>query len=493
MFQFFEKWRSSRRHENVRTGQRVPIASILMDRLRAKENQSHLEDLTPQRAAELFENYRAGKYADLQLTFDELEEKDDTLKTVVDSRIGGLAEMPWRVTVDAEAVGEDEGRKTLADAQQKYLTDILNQVENLDEGIEHLGMADFRGFAALEVVRGAHGGVRLEPIEPWLLARPVRSGPWYYNEKANDDVTAMEALEMDRVILRETRRPIDLAAMFLIVEKCHAGHAWDAFLDTYGVPPIFFELPPNTSEEDGLVYDVVCNQIIAEGRGTMPSGTKVQTVETGQNSSEAYRVRAEWCRDAILMLGLGGTLTATTEAGSGTLAGNAHSDSLSRLCARSARGVAQAVNQGLCYPALRRKFPGQPILASFDISFEEEEDMQVTAQVIATLAGARYRMPDEAVSEKMGVDVQTEAAQPATPGYLGGVMSRTNTETIEGRETEPAGEPPLTEGELEFMKQAAGAGAGTLEALAGKYEKELEGAARAGLEGKRTEKALETP
>lgn len=119
--------------------------------------------------------------------------------------------------------------------------------------------------------------------------------------------------------------------------------------------------------------------------------------------------------------------------------------------------------------------------------------MQAMAQMIATLAGARYRMPDEAVSEKMGVEVQTEAAQSATPGYLGSVMSRTGTETIEGRENEPAGEPPLTAEELEFIKEAAGAAPGTVEALAGKYEKELEGAVRAGLEGKRTEKAPETP
>lgn len=135
---------------------------------------------------------------------------------------------------------------------------------------EHLGMADFRGYAALEVT-GRPGHMRWEVIEPWNLARPVRNGGWLYNPEAQDEIYNLEELDMSRVILRETRRPIDLAAMFLVVEKSHGTHAWDAFLDTFGVPSIFFELAPNTSEEDAQEFDAVINRVLAEGRARLES------------------------------------------------------------------------------------------------------------------------------------------------------------------------------------------------------------------------------
>lgn len=320
--------------------------------------------------------------------------------------------------------------------------------------------------------------MRWEVIEPWNLARPVRNGGWLYNPEAQDEIYNLEELDMSRVILRETRRPIDLAAMFLVVEKSHGTHAWDAFLDTFGVPSIFFELAPNTSEEDAQEFDAVINRVLAEGRGTLPSGTKIQTVETGQNSSDAYRTRAEWCRDALLTLGLGGTLTATAESGSGTLAGNAHADSLARLCARSARGISMAINRCFCWPELRRHFPGQPVLVEFDLSYEDEEDTQALATMFATLAGARYRVEDSAVSEAMGMEVHTEEQPAALPG----LMSRAaeGRARLESREGEAEEGEPLTAEELALMKQYGEAGSLDLGKLAGEYEKRLEEAARAG-------------
>lgn len=483
IFDIFQRLKAKHRHQDVRQGRAVSLVSVLMDRLRQKEAEQHLSGLTPQRAVELFANYRAGKYADVQLVWDELEEQDDTLKSIVDSRLGGLAEMPWRVSVRADLVGDNQELQTLAEQQQRYVESLLRGVDNLEEAIEHLGMADFRGYAALEMT-GEPGHMRWEVIEPWNLARPLRNGPWLYNPEAQDSTNKLEELEMRRVILRETRRPIDLAAMFLIVEKSHGTHAWDAFLDTFGVPSIFFELAPNTSEEDAQEFDAVINRVLAEGRGTLPNGTKVQTVETSQNSSDAYKTRAEWCRDALLTLGLGGTLTATAESGSGTLAGNAHADSLARLCARSARGISTAINRCFCWPEARKRFPGSPLLVEFDLSHEEEEDKQAMATMFATLAGARYRAEDAVVSEHLGVEVTTEPMQPAMPG----MMSRAGEEPARMESREEGGKEgePLSSAELEALRALGG---GDLKGLAAGYEDALTEAVISGLEGKDEHKA----
>lgn len=512
--------RATYRNLTARKGVPVYVYPAAQDRLQQREAQQLLSVLTPQMAVELYSNYRAGKYATLQLMFEQLEEQDETLRTVVDSRQGALAEMPWRVSIDAEAVGDDPALQAVAEAQQEYLNRLLGNVANLDEALEHLGMADFRGYAALEIT-GTDRRMTWNVIEPWNLSRPCRRGPWLYNPEADDSLTQLEELDMDAVIIREVKRPIDICAMFIIVGKGHSMNAWDAYLDTYGVPSIFFELPPGTSKKDSAEWEKVVQRILAEGRGILPAGTNIHTVETTQNSSDAYATRTKEARDSIITAALGGLLTVTTEAGSGTLAGNAHTDSLSRLCARTAAGISACINTQFCRPRLSVAFPGQPVLAYFDLSAVEEEDAQAKAALIATYAGIGFYPDEAAASEAAGMELHRE--QP--PAAMGSPMFNREQEADEPLPQEPdlslrtAGEPgrlaaateppaaldtadttpeqesnaPLTAAETALIQRLATSTTMDLQPLATAYEKDLTAALLDGLGIKTPENAPESP
>lgn len=478
------------RHLQARTGVPYSVYQAALDRLAQRENEQLLSGLTRQMVVDLYDNWRAGKYATLQLVWEQLEEQDPTLKTVIDSRQGALAEMPWRVTIDSAAVGEDAELQQLAEQQQDYLTRVLNRVDNMEEAILHLGMADFRGYAALEITGSASRRMVWNVIEPWNLSRPVKRGPWLYNPEADDSLTNLEELDMDRVIIREVARPVDLSAMFLIVSAGHAMNSWGAWLDTFGVPSIFLELPPNTSERDARKWDDVASKILAEGRGTIPAGTKIHTVETTQNSSDAFVSRLKDARESILAAALGGTLTVTTEAGSGTLAGNAHTDSLSRLCARTAAGVAAAVNRQFVRSALNAQFPQRPHLVYFDLSYEQEDDRQATATMLATYAQAGY-YPDEATaSELAGIELHRETA-PAAPMFSREPEPQARQATapvVLSREEgqEPAAQEdgsPLTADELALFRHYATTTDLQPADLAAEYEDALTAALQSGLTG----------
>ena len=238
--------------------------------------------------------------------------------------------------------------------------------------------------------------------------------------------------------------------MFLIVDKIHAVKGWDTFLDVFGSPSIFLELPPSTSEEKALEFDRRVQQIVSDGRGTIPNGAKFQTVETTADNSGSFETRAKWCREAIITIATGGLLTVETQAGSGTLAGNAHAESFNELCAGSAASIAQVVNMQWCRPRLASRFPGAPVLARFDFSPEKEDDRAAQAQLIATLSSAGFRPSAETVSELIGFEVQAVApSQPAIP-FSPGLPPITN------RETEPSAtdaSAPLTEQELAALQQ----------------------------------------
>lgn len=386
------------RHLSARSGLEVLYYQMVQSLLVQRERRNDLPELTPARARELYEAYRRGEMADVQLMWDQLEERDETLFTVLHARLGALAEMPWTVNIDADL---SEDKQALAEQQKELANKLLAAVENLPEALAHLGMADFRGVAALEVTGNAQR-MRWEVIEPWNLCRPVRRGPWYYNAEATSTPIRTEELDPAAVIIREAH-PIDLPAMFLICAKYLSVHAWDAFLEVFGIPNVFLEMPPATPEDKALEFDAIVQRLIGEGRGTVPSGAKFHTVETSKDNTQSFEARARWCNEAIIQLATGGLLTVTTQSGSGTLAGNAHSDSFGRLCAASARSISAAINRQFLRPSLQAAYPHSPILVRFELAPEPVDDRLQVAQLIATLASAGYRAKDDDVAELMNM------------------------------------------------------------------------------------------
>ena len=442
------------RHLFARTGRQVNAAGLALDILTQREQRNELPWLTPQRAVELYEAWRRGELADVQRVWEQLEETDDTLMTVLDKRQRALEDMPWAILTDAEAIGDDAERARKAELQQAYLRTVFNAVENLEEALVHLGMADFRGVAALEIT-GNMQRMRWEVIEPWCLARPVRRGPWMYNAKADVTFSTLEEMEKERIIVREAR-PIDLSCMFLIVDKMHAIHGWDAFLDVFGNPSIFLELPQATNEQMAKVYDALAKRIIGDGRGTVPSGSKFQTVETRQNNCDSFEKRAKWCADAIITVATGGLLTVKAESGSGTLAGSAHTDSFENLVAGSAASISATINKQFTRRLLAEAFPNDPPLAYFSLAPEPADERMRLAQLLATLKTAGWQPTQEKVAELMQMEVEPV---PAAPTTAPDESAQPHTQPLVNRSSglQPAedtdtAEPPLNEGELEALR-----------------------------------------
>ena len=441
------------KHRNIRKGGHVKTVRY-HDLLRAKRTQNPLSGLNPAKVRRLYELYREGKYADVQLAWDALEEYDDMLGTVLERRQSALGEMEWDVLIDARAVGEDAALQARAEAQQDYITRRLREVENLSDAIKWLGLANFRRYSALEVLP-AGSGERWLPIHHWLLCRPALEGAWCYNEAAETSCARVEPIDMSAVILREVARPIDLVAMFLISAKESSIDGWDSFLEVYGNPALFFKMPPGTSDAQRDEFAAIIKEISSDGSGVYPDGGEIHTVETSAANADAFSRRAEWCDKALVRRATGGLLTVLAESGSGTLAGSAHMEAFRQIAANDAISIAECINRQYVRRRIAAEFPGEPVLVYFTLTQPVINDRAATVNMLCQLAGQRWRATDEAVSEEVGVEVHTEEAAPQPP------MMNTNPHTPGTPPAEPvlnAGEtlekpnqeeePPLTEEEL---------------------------------------------
>lgn len=439
------------KHRNIRKGDHVKTVRY-HDLLRAKRTQNPLSGLNPAKVRRLYELYREGKYADVQLAWDALEEYDDMLGTVLNRRQSALGEMEWDVLIDARAVGEDAAMQALAEEQQDFITRRLRAVENLSDAIKWLGLADFRRYSALEVLT-AGSGERWLPIHHWLLCRPALEGAWCYNEAAETSCTRVEPIDMSAVLLREVARPIDLVAMFLISAKEAAIDGWDSFLEVFGNPALFFKMPPGTSDDQRDEYASIIKEISSDGAGVYPDGGEIHTVETSAANADAFSSRAEWCDKALVRRATGGLLTVLAESGSGTLAGSAHMEAFRQIAANDAISIAECINRQYVRRRIAAEFPGEPVLVYFTLTQPMINDRAATVNMLCQLAGQRWRATDEAVSEEVGVEVHTEEVQStnyevrsenSAPAVQVPVMNAG--ETLEKPNQEE--EPPLTEDEL---------------------------------------------
>ena len=439
------------KHRNIRKGGHVKTVRY-HDLLRAKRTQNPLSGLNPAKVRRLYELYREGKYADVQLAWDALEEYDDMLGTVLERRQSALGEMEWDVLIDARAVGEDAALQARAEAQQDYITRRLREVENLSDAIKWLRLANFRRYSALEVLP-AGSGERWLPIHHWLLCRPALEGAWCYNELAETSCTRTEPIDMSAVILREVARPIDLVAMFLISAKEAAIDGWDSFLEVFGNPALFFKMPPGTSDAQRDEFAAIIKEISSDGSGVYPDGGEIHTVETSAANADAFSSRAEWCDKALVRRATGGLLTVLAESGSGTLAGSAHMEAFRQIAANDAISIAECINRQYVRRRIAAEFPGEPVLVYFTLTQPVINDRAATVNMLCQLAGQRWRATDEAVSEEVGVEVHPEEVQStnyevrsenSAPAVQVPVLNAG--ETLEKPNQEE--EPPLTEEEL---------------------------------------------
>lgn len=446
-----------------------------------REQYNPLSDLTPQRAVELYQAWRDGRYADVQLCWDALEEYDDILGTLVEKRVGALSEMDIQVKIAADVSDDNPELKAQAEAQKQVISDLYNRVVNIREAVEFLALASFRGYAHLEIFQSGDD-IQLLPVDQWFWARLRRRGEWYYNPDANPSLGDLHEVDMSGVIVRTVARPIDIVAMFAITVKAHAEAGWDGFIDVFGNPALFFEYPPDTDDDQADLYDELINNILGDGRGSYPNGGKITPVETSAQGGITFQERADWANKKMVYKATGGLLTVMAESGTGTLAGSAHMDAFTALGRRDARDISECLNRQLTDRMLSLKFPGQRKLVYVTLEDAATEDVGAQVTNIVQLATAGYRVSDDTVSEITGMDVTTSEmgfplAQNPAPAPL--LPPITNRAPSPGAESAPlnsaeAGSGALSPEELTLLGQLlAPPTAGKIQGDAKEIEDEL--------------------
>ena len=356
-----------------------------------------LAGLSMWRVANVMSMAERGYYPDLMWLYRYVEKRDAVLRAVRHRRIAAIQGLDWQIKV------REDAPKSQAKAQQEFLQEKYDKIDNLRAAFQHIANADFRGFAHLEKHYDADGDVfHLECVPQWYWVRRYPSRNWLYNAKGMQIAIGVEA-DMSNFIVREVEDPIDEIATICFMRKNLSQKDWDGFVETFGIPPIFIELPPGVGQVE--LYQQMADKVISDGRGVIGNGAKVVPLETGMRGVSPFKAHLDYQDQQIVLAATSGLLTTlTAPTGMNSNQSDTHSDTFDAIAEADAVEISEVFQKQFDESILKAEFPNQDIMVYFELSHAEvggSEGTQTITDAVQLLQ-IGYKIDQQQLEEKTG-------------------------------------------------------------------------------------------
>ena len=374
-----------------------------------------LRGINLQRLASMLEEGERGAYAELQSLYRMIEKRDAVLRAGKQRRLAALQKLDWAIQTTPDNRIQQKFSRRDVEAQAEFLEQAYHQIDNLKEAVAFLGTAEFRGFAHLEKhfeeKKGKRACIHLEPVPQWHWARKSVNAPWEYNRTAKFGVNDGEPIDPAHFIIREVEDPINEIAAISFLRRSMSQKDWDGFVETYGIPPLFAEMPPNVPPDKENEYQELAEAVISDARGTLPSGARIHTIPDGARGVNPFREHIKYQDELVVLAITGGKLTMLAESGSGTLAGNAHADTFNEIARAEAERISEIFQRQLDRQLLADAFPGMPALAYFTLGARQTPDAARVIEDAERLSKMGFHFLPQTLSELTGYPIQVDSQE----------------------------------------------------------------------------------
>lgn len=379
-----------------------------------RDHYNPLRSLTITRVVSLLEDGERGAYADVQWTYRYIEMQDATLGALVERRTSAIQKLDWNIKVREDVPA---GKEAMAEAQQAALRSAYDRIGNLSAALEFLAMASFRGYSHLEKVTDAAGRVvELAPVDQWFWVRGGLYGRWQYNPTASFGAARGEDVPLERFVIREVARPINRVALVCFVRKNLSQKDWDGFIEAYGIPAVFIVMPDNVPQDKETAYLEAAESIAGDGRGVLPGGSDVKTVDNGARGNNPFKEHIDYQDAQVVLRGTGGKLTMLNDAtGLGSGNSDAHEKTFDEIAKAEAKEISEILRQQIDRDILEAVTPGEPAYAYFELAANEETDTAQVVKDLKELDSAGYQIEPAWIEEKTGYPVTRKPAPAPSP------------------------------------------------------------------------------
>jgi phage gp29-like protein len=406
--------------------------------------------LTPGRLASIFLAADAGNLRDQAELFEEMEEKDPHLMSVMGTRRLAVLGLEHQVE-DASDSPED---KKIGEAVRGWLADL-----KLKALFTHLLGAVGHGYAAAEIKWATDkrqwiiSGFNL--IHPKNISFANSLTPLVITEDKSAGVNPQPfQLIYHRHLAKsghDTRNGVLRVVGWMYLFKNYALKDWAAFNEIFGMPMRLGKYEPSATPSDREALRQAITNLGTDAAGIISKSTEIEFIEAASRLSgttNPYQVLASFCNREMSKAVLGQTLTTDTEGSTGTYsAGKVQAEVRDDLLEADAESLAETIRDQVIRPLVGFNFGWDKPIPGFSLPLHDSPDLKMDSEVCKNLNDMGVPIPLGHIYEHFGIpepqgDEPTTASikTPATP-------QPPDPAAAPGPGGRPAGEPPAAAGE----------------------------------------------
>ncbi len=372
--------------------------------------------LTPGKLAAIFQEADQGMVQRQMDLFEEMEEKDAHLASLLQTRKLAVLSLDYEVLPYAKTA-EDERIAEL-------VGELVYSIPNLEGAFLDLLDAISKGFALVEMMWAMDRGLAkiaglrwipqknvtfIEDLQPRLL---TTEEPWqgvefplwkavYHRYKARSGY--------------DTRAGVLRVVGYMYLLKNYALKDWAAFNEVFGMPLRLGKYDPMASPADREALIQAIRNLGSDAAGVISKNTEIEFVEATSRltgTTNPYQVLAEFCNREMSKTILGQTLTTDTVGATGTYAAaRVHAQVRRDLVEADAQALAQTLREQLLRPLTGFNFGWDKPVPWFRFRYEEEEDLKMLSEVYRNLVEMGLPLSQEHVAERFGIPLPQNGEQ----------------------------------------------------------------------------------
>lgn len=386
--------------------------------------------LTPARLAKILQDAEQGDLTAQHELFQDMEEKDAHLYSVMQTRRGVLQALDWSVEAPDGATAAEKD-------QAAYVQDMLGALGDFEDLLFDQTDAIGHGFSALELT-WERNGRDLVPVkaehrpQAWFKTAITPGANRNQLRLRDNSADGAELWPFGWVLHQHRARSgyVARSGLFRVLAwpvlfKNYAVRDLAEFLEVYGMPLRLGTYNPSATDKDKAALLRAVVGIGHDAAAIIPEGMAIEFKEAAKGDNKAFDAMIELMERSMSKAVLGGTLTGG-EGQHGTQAlGNVHNELRHDLKRSDARQLASTITQQLIYPILAVNKGAIDLKRCPRLVFDtqEPEDLSLYSEAVPKLVDMGMSIPVDWAHNKLKIPLpkdgeavlSSKAAAPAAP------------------------------------------------------------------------------
>jgi phage gp29-like protein len=370
--------------------------------------------LTPDRLASILREADQGNLLRQAELFEEMEEKDAHLGSVLQTRKLAVSGLDWEVV----AAGKGGQEKETAD----FIKDAISRIGNWDSALLDLLDAVGKGFSVSELMWEVSGGRvwireilwRNQKMFTFFDGKRMARAPRLLTE---NDPAYGEDLPPNKFVVHMSHGRSGLSARggmlrpcaYMYLFKNYALKDWVIFNERFAMPMRVGKFSAGASESERRTLRNAVFNLGTDAAAVISDSTVIELLDSeGKGASaDIYGKLVEFCDRSVSKAVLGHTGSAESTPGR---LGSEHEAREVRqdILEADAKALQKTIATHIIRPLVQFNFGPGASLPLFKFHYEAEEDLKVAAETYRTLKELGVEIPEAFLCERFGIPGSTK-------------------------------------------------------------------------------------